>query len=830
MRVECVESVERAIGRKITMAESAGIEAKILQAQRRLAAKNPAAWRAMPREGRLREAAQAVARDVLQAAELKERRAALQVEAHARNVLPVEAAGERAFEVVMAKLSQTEVYVKGTQREMLRQTLDVIDHATKNDTGSMGQRGLRWIASLETPERTLAFVREVMGVESGDAGAKAAAKAWIESAEGWRRRFNAAGGDVRKLMGGYLPQPHHAARIREAGIATWVREVLPLLDRSRYVNENGRPMNDAEVGELLEQAWRTIASEGWNKVEPGQFRGEGVLADAGSHARVLHFATPEGYVQYLGRYGAGTTFQAISGHINWMARLIGVTEQLGPNPAATFRTMHDTAVQVAGKDRDRVARSWTTETAWRLVSGEVDRVENLSRAAFHQNIRNVEIIGKLQQATLSAVTDIPTYFATLGYNRLPMLQGMQTLIRSFGGDAKHFAEVAGLISESKVGDMMQFAEDRLGEAWSRGIANAQMKVILLTAWTDGIRRATGIAMMAGMARLRAVAWDDLNKYDRQRLTDKGWTAEEWAVVNRATPETWRTTQMLTPAAIARIDGVDKALKDRVISRLLGTLVDESEFGSVNPDLRSRVVLTGGLQKGTGVGEIYRHLMLFKGFPFAYMFRHFDRMLNGAMSPAGKLAYSSGLLFGMTLFGALAIQLKELAAGRDPRDMTGQQGDDPARAVKFWAAAMAQGGGLGILGDLFITAAGRQGQSMGTAALSSVAGPVIGSGFELVYDVGIENLKEAAQGKDTHAGAEAFRWLRGHLPLVNVFYAKLAIDMAALNQLQEFLSPGYLSRVRERAAREWGSTFWAPPTGDGPDAPERAPDFARAFGQ
>ena len=89
--------------------------------------------------------------------------------------------------------------------------------------------------------------------------------------------------------------------------------------------------------------------------------------------------------------------------------------------------------------------------------------------------------------------------------------------------------------------------------------------------------------------------------------------------------------------------------------------------------------------------------------------------------------------------------------------------------------------------------------------------------------------------DTHAGAEAFRWARGHMPAVNIWYAKLAIDQAVLNDMQEFLSPGYLDRVRNRAEQQWGSTYWwAPqPTGmlssEGMQGPDRAPDLSAAFG-
>lgn len=833
MRVECVQAVQTAIGREITTAEARGIEDKLVDAMRRQAAKNPDAWRRMGKAERLRQAAEMASKDLQHAATLKEQRAALTVEAHARHVPEVERAGKGGFKVIQKKLEQADAYVKGVTRQYLTQVLDAIDFATKQDTGSLVMRGVRWISNLENPEKSLAFVKEVFGEESGDAGAKAAAKAWLQTAEDMRARFNDAGGDVRKLSYGYLPQPHDGGRIREAGIEAWVRDVLPIVDRSRYVNADGRRMSDAELGEALEEAWRTIASDGWSKVEPGVYRGEGSLANAGSLARVIHFNDAEDYVSYLGKYGAGTVFDALNGHIGWMARNIGLTEEFGPNPSALFRTMHDTAQQAGGADR--VAGIMDTEDMWKTLKGDLNNPQSQSAARIGQGIRNIEVFGKLQGATLSAVTDIPTYFTTLGYNRLPMWQGTVNLLRAFGRDSRQFADLAGLIAESKISDMNRWADGNIGQGWTARLANATMKASFMNAWTDALRRGFSVTMMGGLARISRTPWEHLQAGDRARLETKGFTPEEWAVLNQAIPEKWRGTKMLTPQSIALVQGVERAAKDRAISRVLGFITDESEYASLAPDLATRTLQAGGLRKGTGKGELWRSLMLFKSFPVAMMTRHWDRALSGDMTPAGRLTYGAALGFGMTLFGALALQLKDLAAGRDPRDVTGDQGDNLGKLGKFWLAAFSQGGGAGFLGDMMLSGEGRGGQSGASAALGSIAGPVAGSAFELAYDVVAENVREAAAGKDTHAGAEAWRWVRGHMPAINLWYAKLAIDQAFLNQMQEALSPGYLDRMRSRAEREWDSTyFWEPQdTGvlsdGGMEGPQRAPQLETALG-
>jgi hypothetical protein len=834
MRVECVQAVQAAIGRDLTPAEAKGIEDRIIETQRRLAAKDPAAWRGLTREQRLREAAQAVQRDIEQAAALKEERAALQLEVVARHLPEVDKAGANGFKVIQKKLEQIDRDVLGIKQQYMTEALDAIDYATRQDTGSLVARGVRWISNLQNPEKARAFIKEVFGEDTGDAGAKAAAKAWIQTAEAMRKRFNAAGGDIRKLLYGYLPQPHDAAVIRQAGIETWVKDALPLLDRKRYYNPNGTPMTDTELVKVLEEVWRNLSTEGLHSLEPGSFRGEGPLANAGSQARVLHFADADSYIAYLSKYGAGTVFDAMSGHVGWMARNIGLVEGFGPNPSQTFRTLHDSARRSGGTDR--VALLMNTQDEWSTLRGDFDVAQSANVARINQGIRNLNVAGKLQAAMLSAVTDVPIYATTLGYHRLPVFEGMTNLIRSFGSDAKHFADVGGMIAESKVGELHQWADGKMGAGVTRMLANATMKASLLQAWTDAVRRAFSITMQAGMARLTKTDWEALHPQDRARLGAAGFDAEQWAILRRAQPDQFKGKDMLTPAAIKRIEGVDELTKDRLISRYLGMVTDESFYASPNPDLRTRTLQKGARQSGTGIGELWRHVMLFKGFPTAMMTRHLNRLLTADMDAASRVRYGSTLIFGTTLFGALAIQLSNLANGRDPYDMTGEGGDDPAKLAKFWGAAMAKGGGLGFIGDMLLTNTGQSGQSGKSQAVSAIAGPVLGTGFDLLYDVGIQNIKEAAQGKDTHAAAEAWRVIRGYTPAINLWYGRLALDQAVLNQFQETLSPGYLDKVKARQIKEWDASWWWEPTGQGVAAdggmrgPDRAPDAAAAVGR
>jgi hypothetical protein len=249
---------------------------------------------------------------------------------------------------------------------------------------------------------------------------------------------------------------------------------------------------------------------------------------------------------------------------------------------------------------------------------------------------------------------------------------------------------------------------------------------------------------------------------------------------------------------------------------------------LNPDLATKTLASGGgMQRGTVHGELARSVMQFKSFPIAMVSRHFRRMLEApqvadgsAPMLANRVMYGGALLLTTTVLGAIALQAKQIIAGKDPIDMTGDH------AGKFWGKAVAQGGALSIVGDMLLN---DPGNSTGDAARSfagTLAGPAVSTAVQGLA-IGVENLHKAAQNKPTHAGAEAFNLLRQNAPFVNIWYAKAALDHAGLHAIQENLSPGYLGKMQQRAAKEWGTTnWWQPGTG----MPNRAPDFGKAVGQ
>lgn len=826
MNPNCITAVSQAAGRALTAAEIRGIDDRISNTMRRLARQDPQGWQAKGYDTRVTEAAQLAMQEVQAAAARKVENAQRQVLKTIETTNRIDKQAQlhptwsRARSLV-EDLTHTQHYIEGIKKQAVGSLMDLIAAADSKLGSSLGRKALQVLFDAENPQMTRDLTAEVFAGATGSTGnpvAKAGARAWLDTIEGLRQRFNDAGGDVGQLDYGYLPQPHDQARIRDVGPDAWAAKTLDKLDRTRYLHEDGRLMNDAEVLDLLRASWETLATDGLNKTEPGAFKGNGARANRGSDSRVLHFKDGEAFLAYNAEFGRGSMYDAMIGHIGAMSRDIGLVERMGPNPENQFRLQADLAERVDGG----VERSFGNkpQAYWQILSGKTGAPESARLAMIGQHARNIQTFGKLAGAVISSITDLATIVTTAGFNKLSYWDLLKNTATAAGADAKDFANSHGLIADSMIQDLNRWQGENIANNWSGRLANATMKLSLMNAWTDTMRRGFSLTMQAGLGKLAGKDWASLTEWDRTHLQRKGITADDWAVISAAKLTDYRGQQMLTPEAIAAT-GDPRAAE--VTAKVLGLITDESEFAVINPDLATRAIQTwGGQQAGTGVGELARATMQFKSFPIAMISRHWRRILDapqgldGAPALANKAKYTAALLLTTTALGAIAFQTKQVVQGKDPIDMT---------TLKFWTRAAAQGGGAGFLGDILLgdtTSDRGQLDSLGRLAL----GPSFGSLADL-YELTKGNVDELIAGKDTHAGAEALRFGRSHAPLVNLWYGKAALDHLLMHSVQENLSPGYLDRQRQRAAKDWDQDYWWEP---GEAVPDRAPDLSAVVGR
>lgn len=814
-------------GRPLTDGQAKAIDDRMAATMRQMARTDPN-WQTYAADQRVLLAAEQAAQDIAAEAARKvanaQRQALKTAEVEQRVQSYMQRQGSGRTKALAGDLELTSNYIDGVKRDSTRHLMELLEAADTQTGASLGRRALMVLFDAQNPIMTRDLAMEVFSMGKAGTGnpvAKAGAEAWLKVTESLRQRFNAAGGDVGRLDYGYLPQAHDQARVLAKGADAWAAEVLPLLDRSRYVDEAGARLSDAEVLGILRSAWETISTDGANKSAPGQFRGAGARANRGSQSREIHFKDGEAYLTYLREFGTGSMYDAMMGHLGGLARDIGLVERYGPNPESQFKLQQDLADRADGGPK-RVFGN-RVDAYWRVLNGTSGQAQSARVAQIGTHTRNIQTFGKLQGAVLSSVTDLGTYFVSTGFNKLGYWNALTNLAAAQTADSRAFLNAHGMIADSLISDLSRWTAENVAQSWSGRLANATMRLSLMNAWTDSLRRAFSMTMMEGVGRLRSTDWENLTQYDRWRMEQKGLTEADWQVIQQAQPVVHRGAEHVTPDAIYAT-GDPRA--GEIVAKYLGMITDESEVAVLNPDLATRAIVTaGGMKSGTLPGELARAAMQFKSFPIAMVSRHWRRMLEtpqgmeGSPMVANRLIYAGAMLVSLGVLGAVAYQTKQLVSGKDPISMN--PSDETGR--KFWKQAVMQGGGLSFVGDMLFQDTTDDRSPMDTFGRAFL-GPSFGSAADL-YALTKGNVDQWRAGKDTNIGAEGVRFARSHLPLVNLWYSKAALDHAALFALQENLSPGYLGRIQGKARKDWGQDYWLDPDGD-----VRAPDFSAIAGE
>lgn len=826
MNPECTMAVGKAIGRQPTDAEIQNIEASIASAMRKAAAADPKKWLSMSAGEQVRVGAAMAAKEIENEAILKQRRKVLKVVAVA-NIQQTLAAFPGTNLEALDHLVAFKADTKGSIMSAETRSRAIAVDATRQMVETLEATSPKFFGLIEDVAGVRDLVRELHGEKTGNPDAAAGAKAFAEITDALRLRFNRAGGDIGKLEDWGMPHHHSQMRVAAAGKEAWIAEILPRLARERYVGPTGRRLNDAEMQTFLGEAWASIATNGANKAESG-VRGSGMRANRNNESRQIHFKSADDYLDYQIKFGEKTPYETLIGHIHGISKDIGLVETFGPNPDATFDMFLNRALdtQITGdpvNEGKYVKHALRVEAMYDGVAGRSLPIASPRTAEIFDNIRNIMVASKLGSAVITAITDEGTMRVAAAVNNLPQMKLFTNELATYNPAnpmEKRLAQRAGLGLSTLAQSINRFGNEGLTSGYSRKVASATLRASGMNAMTEARRRSFGVTMMGayGAAVREARTLANLDPDDFAIMRSKGITDTDYEVWRRATLEDFGggNDTMLTPDSIYRIPdeqladlGDPKILKENAATRLLGAVLEETDLAIIEPGARERALMLNNLQRGSVKGEIARSFFLFKSFPIAMITRHWTRAMSQP-NTGGKVAYGAALVATTTVLGMLALQAQQVVQGKDPRDMA---------EFKTWVQALLKGGAFSLYGDFLLNDTTQYGGS----ALASFLGPVASTAEEALA-LTIGNAHELARGEDTHAGAEAVKFVKGNLPGANLWYTRAATDHLIFHQLQEYLSPGYLERMRARAENDFGQSFWWEP---GEMAPSRAPDITAA---
>lgn len=697
--------------------------------------------------------------------------------------------------------------------------------------GAFGGDRTRWNrAQLDN------VVRELHGEDTGDLAAKGLAKVWEETAEWLRRRFNAAGGAIGKIERWGLPQHHDARALRKAGRQAWKEAIRPRLDPARMRHPlTGRAPAEGELDAILDDIWDSIATEGWDERQPTRRRlGRGALANQRAEHRVLVFKDADSWLEYQRAFGGGgDAFGAMMGHINLMARDIGAMEILGPNPAGTVEWLkqavrREAQMKAAGKPArfagegdplDRAARiERRLDAVWRSLRGELNTPVSTRAANTLGAVRSLITASVLGQASISAITDLGFARAARRFAGLPQMGVVRDVVEAFRSGTRREAVESGLILDSAMHvfhTQARYVGTLQGPEWANYLADRVLTWSGLTPWTQAGRHAFGLAAMTEFGKRASMPYDRLPDALRNTLARYGLRARDWDMMRKAPLHRRREAAMLRPNEIA--ERVNPQLGERYLEMILA----ETEYAVPNTSHRSRTILVDQNQPGTLWGEALRSFAQFKSFGSAVLFLHGARshsLLAQRETRMAGMAYAGSVLISTAMLGGLSLQLKQIVAGRDPRDMNPMT----ANGRSFYGAALLQGGGLGIYGDFLFSDINRYGGGFA----STLAGPLVGRANDF-WNLTAGNAVQLASGETTHFGRELVRFARGNVPGGNIWYLKLAAERLLFDQLAWLADPE-AQKAFKRQEQYWRRAtgqeyFWRP----GQTRPERGPRLAPA---
>ena len=844
MRPECIQAVTQAIGRTLNQQEIQGIENRVRRNMKQLAQIDPT-WQSKSAADRLNEAATKSAKDLVGEADLKKKRVALTILAHDRIDSYMKRFPDQPLEGLdrllafssdgKSGIQSIESAARAVRDDSLSRMLEVIDQ-TKG----------KFLGLFQNEAGNLALVRELHGEDSGSAVAKTAAKQFKDVAEQMRQRFNRAGGDIGMLDDWSMPRDHSQVKVAKDQ-AAWVADHVKWANRGKYLKEDGTPMNDAELADFLGHAWTTLATGGANKMEPGQAAGNGMRANRGSESRQIHYKDAESFIAAQKAYGERNLLELLIGHIDRASRDIALVETLGPNPNNQMRYFLDAGQKAMDtakpKDFTKTAKQRRKiEQLYEEVAGTREPPVSAALANGFDTYRALNVASRLGSAVITSITDQGTLGLTASMNGMPVMQVFANELRMLNPASaadRRMAQRAGLGLNQLIGSLNRFGADGLGTTeavsgklskYSQTAASKVMQISGMNALTAGSQRAFGATMLdtIGDMSRRHQTLAAMDPADAKRLIGQGVTETDWSVWRLAQPEDWRGVgdTVLTANSIYRIPNADLAplakqlkttpqrLKDQAATKLLGTILDETNMAIIEPGAREKTLMHGGIERGTVKGELMRSFWQFKSFSIAMMMRHGKRAM--AQDGWGKAGYMAALMASTTVLGGMAIQLGEIVAGRDPKNML-DDGMLGVPGLRFGVAAFLKGGSLGMYGDFLFSDT----TQAGTSAVVSFLGPIAGDAEALLKLKGT-----AAEGKGDQVGGNLVRLAKSHLPGANLWYTKAATDHLIFNQLQDYFSPGYLRRMKQRARKEFKQSFWWEP---GDTTPDRAPNLGAAVG-
>ena len=880
MKPECAAAVARVLGREPTKGELDSIEERIHGSMVELRAKDPARWSTLSRENRLQEGAklarQKTLEDVTRAHSAKLRD--MEIKAREVDNLGRAQAGFGKNKGQLNALNQRTLFDArlGGHGSSLESDVNAVHNDLARQLEDFGGKG-KFFGAIQDPTEQHNLVRAIFGEDTGKPEVNAAGANVRKVLDLAHQRAVDAGINIHRLDNWNLPQPTAWERVG-ARQDEFVNDAMANIDPTKYTNRDGSPMSEKEIRSLVEASAETLGTNGANKRQE-QGAGYGGKVGANRNApRQLHYRDAAAYQAMMDKYGkADNVYSLVTQHLRGMARDIATAERFGRDADTFFPQLANKAF-LADVDAVKKSDASPKRKEEQLKKLEAQKASTLKMytalrrpdspgtiplwAKVSSNIRGVAN-ATLQGGFLGAIPDLQMATGYMHLRGVARTKVLAHIAEGFNPTAENIKRInrLGIVNSHIDASVHRFGNEELGTHGVRFLNHAVHVAGGLRMFDRGMTHGVAGARMdmLGDHVSAGTEFSKLAPEDAKWMDQHGVTKDHWDTWRQADVETGPHggSTMLTPDAIysipdeklqPRAEAIVTARGDKptaenvgreirnlrsgAAKQLLSAVLAETKIGArggSGTSLRGQESFGGAMSasnRGTLSHELAAWALLLKQTPLGIFKTHMMDVPNSLDSWGAAQMYRAKFMAGSAALGALGVELKNLALGNDPEDLTSRAG---------LGKIMLASGGFGMYGDLMFGDSGDH--KNGT--LTKMLGP----GATMIEDV-LNLAKNAVHTAEGTAGLEdepgepkaipadklgmqAVQFAHSYVaPLTRIWYVKAALNHLIYQRIMENMAPGYSQRVESRMAQRNQATWW--PTGQA--LPERAPNLGGVVGQ
>jgi hypothetical protein len=419
-------------------------------------------------------------------------------------------------------------------------------------------------------------------------------------------------------------------------------------------------------------------------------------------------------------------------------------------------------------------------------------------ALWSGTVRNIITASSLGSASISATTDHAYSLMARSHNGMRVMKHFSDFYKNFNPANRAEMVKAEMILDNAIRAAQIEARNGATIATNTRSGYAADRVIGvsgLAGLTQVAKHAFAWEFQSHMAEQVAKRWEDLSPEVASLFRRHNITKSDFGKMGKVQTHGYGSARFLRP------NEMRKAHPD--LAHKYHSMITRERFYAVpEATLRTKAITTGGGKAaGTTTGELARHGFLFRSFSITVGMMQVERILRTAFERGSFNAakYAAGVLMTTTVLGYMALQMKELKKGKEPQ---------PFSASMLWASVM-QGGGLGIVGDLFQT--GFIEDRFGSGPLESILGPSASRAGGFMR--GAHNI--LTEGDPSKFIKESMRSIPGS----NIWATQLMWERAVVDNLN------YLMAGEEKHKKSWkrwakkqksgfGNEYWLAPTHSG----------------